>query len=284
MLEQLAVAGESAGFEYLWVGDHLLGVRPDGGGGEPVLEAWTVLAALASVTRRCRVGVFVSNVSFRAPALLARMAATVDAVAGSGRLQLGVGAGWYEPEHEPLGFPFGSPADRVARLERHLRAVQEAWSAFIGMPGGGVPGGSPGAVPFPPLWVGGEGDVLLRRVVARHADWSCFGGSEQQWAGRRARLLASVDSAGRAGPVQVSWNSRLLIGADDAGMCRGWREHAAGEEYESWVEGNLVGTWPQVQAKIRWLAGAGCRAFIVKPADYPSLASVEALAANRPSL
>jgi alkanesulfonate monooxygenase SsuD/methylene tetrahydromethanopterin reductase-like flavin-dependent oxidoreductase (luciferase family) len=137
MLERLAVAGESAEFESLWVGDHLLGVRPDGNGGGPVLEAWT---ALASVTRRCRLGVFVSNVSFRAPALLARMAATVDAVAGSGRLQLGVGAGWYEPEHEPLGFPFGSPADRVTRLERHIRAVRETWSALAGTPGGGGSG------------------------------------------------------------------------------------------------------------------------------------------------
>src|SRR5438067_3207543 len=110
---------EALGFDSIWNCDHLIQPsRPDG----PYFEGWTQLAGLAAVTKRARIGVLVSSNTFRHPALLAKEAATVDHIS-NGRLEVGLGAGWYVPEHEKFGLEFGSPAMLVGRFREAVEIV-----------------------------------------------------------------------------------------------------------------------------------------------------------------
>jgi alkanesulfonate monooxygenase SsuD/methylene tetrahydromethanopterin reductase-like flavin-dependent oxidoreductase (luciferase family) len=164
----------------VWLDDHYYSVlRPRA---EAQLEAWTLLAALARETRRTRVGVLVTCNSYRNPALLAKMAATVDVLSG-GRLIHGIGAGWFADEYEGYGYEFPDVATRLAQLDESLRVQRLLWAAerpsFDGRsyrlreawceP-------RPVQRPHPPILIGGGGEKILLRLVARHAAmWNCPG-------------------------------------------------------------------------------------------------------------
>src|SRR5258708_18136509 len=115
----VARTAEGVGFDSLWLGDHLLYDLPGGGTRGP-WEAWTALAALAAATERVELGPLVASASFHAPAMLAKQAATVDAISG-GRLILGLGAGWYEREYRAFGFPYDH---RVSRFEEAFTIIR----------------------------------------------------------------------------------------------------------------------------------------------------------------
>ena len=171
-----AVAAEQAGLDSVWLADHLLGtLSPDA----PVHEAWTALAYVAAVTDRVRLGHLVNCVSYRNVGLLAKMAATVDH-ASAGRLDLGLGAGWYEREYDAFGYTFGSAGVRRRYFEEYL-------DALIALFGGGpvdMDGEfikldqaicSPGPIqnPHPPIVIGTGGE-MMRRVAGARADvWNC---------------------------------------------------------------------------------------------------------------
>lgn len=169
---------ESLGFESLWDCDHFQQPsRPDG----PYFEGWTLLAALAAETSRARIGVLVTSNTFRHPALVAKMASTIDHVSG-GRLEVGLGAGWYVPEHEAFGIPFPEPPELVARFREAVRIVdamlREEVVSFDGRfytlthaPARPLPVQRP----RPPLTLGAHGRSMLR-IVAEYADrWNSHG-------------------------------------------------------------------------------------------------------------
>src|SRR4051812_49043863 len=116
---------DEAGFDSCWVMDHFatLGPRDDG----PIFEAWTMLAAMAQLTTRTRIGCAVVGNTYRHPAVLAKMAATVDHLSG-GRLEFGIGAGWAENEHSMLGLEFGTKNDRADRLEESVQIIRSLWT------------------------------------------------------------------------------------------------------------------------------------------------------------
>ncbi|HSR22335.1 MAG TPA: LLM class flavin-dependent oxidoreductase [Candidatus Eisenbacteria bacterium] len=173
---------ERLGFDSAWDCDHFLQPsRPHG----QYLEAWTLLAALAARTERIRVGVLVSSNTFRHPALLAKEAVTVDHVSG-GRLELGLGAGWYEPEHAMYGIELPPPRELVDRFEEAVEVVDgllrgrltsyEGRHYRLRDPHFQPP---PAQRPRPPLTLGAHGPRMLR-IAARYADaWSSFGTAEQ---------------------------------------------------------------------------------------------------------
>src|SRR5215471_6875438 len=115
----LARGAEAAGYDSIWVGDHLVYDLPDGSTRGPY-EAWTTLAAIAAVTERVELGPLVASTAFHAPAMLAKLAATVDAISG-GRLVLGLGAGWNEREYRAFGFPYDH---RVSRFEEAFTIIR----------------------------------------------------------------------------------------------------------------------------------------------------------------
>lgn len=169
---------EDLGFDSLWDCDHY--ARPSRPTG-PYLEAWTLLAALAARTHRARIGVLVSCSTFRHPAFVAKMAGTIDHVSG-GRVELGLGAGWFEPEHAMLGIQFPSPPELVARFHEAVTIVdsllRNEQTTFRGRYYQVVEAPfhpRPIQQPRPPLTLGAHGPKMME-IVAQYADtWSSFG-------------------------------------------------------------------------------------------------------------
>jgi F420-dependent oxidoreductase-like protein len=169
---------EELGFDSVWDCDHY--VQPEHPQG-PYFEAWTLLAGLAAVTTRIRIGVLVSCNTFRHPALLAKEAVTVDHIS-NGRLELGLGAGWYEAEHTMFGIELGSPGERVARFEEAVAVVDQLLRHDVATFEGRYytlrdAAFRPGPIqkPRPPLTIGAHGPRMLN-LCARYADsWNSFG-------------------------------------------------------------------------------------------------------------
>jgi F420-dependent oxidoreductase-like protein len=190
---------ERLGFDSIWDCDHFVQPsRPTG----PYFEAWTLLASLAARTERIRVGVLVSCNTFRHPALLARMAVTVDHVS-NGRLDLGLGAGWYEPEHRMFGLEFPGPGELTSRFAEAVVVVdgllRNQTFSYAGRhyqltEARSVPG--PVQQPRPPLVLGAHKPRMMR-IVARYADtWNSFGTVEEMRE-RNAQLDAACQAIGR---------------------------------------------------------------------------------------
>ena len=178
-LTEIAQAAEGAGFESLWVMDHLFQLPEDTGWGgpeEPMLEAYATLGFLAGVTSRLRLGALVGGVMLRSPALLVKTATTVDVLSG-GRLTFGIGAGWYEREARGLGIPFPDRRERFAPLEETVRIARQLWAydrtpfdgRFASLPEP-IISPQPLSRPHPPIMIGGNGERRTLRLVARYAD------------------------------------------------------------------------------------------------------------------
>lgn len=172
----IVTAAEEGGFDSVWVMDHFYQIPMVGDRTEPMLEAYTTLAALAARTRRVRLGAMVTGVTYRNPALLAKVLTTLDVIS-SGRAILGIGAAWNEDEHNGYGFTFPPVRERFERLEEALKIIKamltEEAPSFEGRhykidgalnyPRPVTPGG-------PPILVGGGGEQRTLRLVARYAD------------------------------------------------------------------------------------------------------------------
>jgi F420-dependent oxidoreductase-like protein len=172
---------EATGWDAACVTDHFMPNTRDRVG--DVLECWSTLSALAAQVPRIRVGTIVLGNTYRHPAVVAKMAATLDVISG-GRLLLGLGAGWQENEHEAYGIPFYTTGERLGRLDEACQVIKALWTqpkaTFAGryyrlqdaplMP-------KPVQAPHPELMIGGGGEKVTLKVVARHADhWNVWGG------------------------------------------------------------------------------------------------------------
>jgi probable F420-dependent oxidoreductase len=165
--------GDQAGFDHIWPFDHLLALGPDPTA--PIFDGWTVLGAMAAITKRARMGLNVTGNLYRHPGLMAKIAVTVDHVS-NGRLEFGIGTGWNEPEFTQFGLPFPSAGDRVTMLDEALRAMKLLWSEPRSTYKGrfyelkdAIAEPKPVQRPHPPIWIGSKGERMLR-LTARHAD------------------------------------------------------------------------------------------------------------------
>jgi F420-dependent oxidoreductase-like protein len=173
MVRKIAESCEALGFESIWVSDHFF--MTDDSIGIPCLDCWTTLTALARDTKNLRMGSMVSSQSYRNPALMAKIAATIDHIS-NGRLYFGIGAGWKEVEYRAYGYPFPKPVVRIRQLDETIQIARKMWTedkpTFKGryyrieealcFP-------KPVQRPHIPIWVGGTGALTLK-VTARHAD------------------------------------------------------------------------------------------------------------------
>jgi len=182
-VEALWRHAEQTGWDAACVTDHFMPNTPDRVGA--MLESWTTLTALAALTKRMRIGTIVSGNTYRHPAVLAKMAANVDIISG-GRLICGIGAGWQENEHQAYGLPFYTMGERLQRLDEACQVLNMLWtqerSTFKGkyyqltdaplMP-------KPVQKPRPELMIGGGGEKVTLKIVARWADhWNVWGGPD----------------------------------------------------------------------------------------------------------
>jgi F420-dependent oxidoreductase-like protein len=184
-LVELWKTADQLGYDSLWTGDHLYPILvPDLSG--PCFEGWTTLAALSQHTSRAKLGALVNCNNFRNPCLTAKMAVTVDQATG-GRFVLGIGAGWFELEHRNLGFEFKPTPDRLRALDESCRIIKSLFSqektTFRGKHYDVVDAYcSPKPVqrPKPPIMIAGQGEKVLLRIVAQHADmWNSQGSPER---------------------------------------------------------------------------------------------------------
>lgn len=226
-VRETALAAERAGFDSVWVSDHLFLDWSKYGGPEDrqgALECWTTLSALAAATERVRLGSLTICNDLRSPALLAKMAASLDLLSG-GRVDLGLGAGWYAPEYEAAGIPLDPPGTRIRRLREAAtvlaRLLEGEELTFHGDHydiDGAIVRPGPRQDPRPPIWIGGKGDFLLK-TVARVADGWNFSwlGSIDAYRERAAVAEEACESQGRdPKTLRRSTGVYLLAGADDA--------------------------------------------------------------------
>jgi alkanesulfonate monooxygenase SsuD/methylene tetrahydromethanopterin reductase-like flavin-dependent oxidoreductase (luciferase family) len=164
--------GDEAGFDHIWPFDHLIALGPDPAA--PIFDGWTVLGAIAALTKRARMGLNVTGNLYRHPGLMAKIAVTVDHLS-NGRLEFGIGTGWNEPEFTQFGLPFPSAGDRVTMLDEALRVIKLLWSEPRSTYKGrfyvlkdAIAEPKPVQRPHPPIWIGSKGERMLR-VTARHA-------------------------------------------------------------------------------------------------------------------
>ena len=257
---------ESLGFDSLWLPDHFVPTaRPEG----PFFEAWTLLAALATQTERARIGIMVSSNTFRHPSLLAKQAVTLDHVS-NGRLELGVGAGWFRDEHEMFGLDFPETGELVDRFAEALDLLDRYLSNDITSFAGeyyslrDAPNRpAPIQQPRPPLVLGAHGPRMIR-LAARYADtWNSRGTPDEM----RQRNGAMDDACRRYGRDPAAVKRSLLYVVAQMPEERPWDSVDAFEDF--------VGRFGE----------AGVQEFIFQPPPPEQFAIVERVATDAiPSL
>jgi probable F420-dependent oxidoreductase len=212
---------DEAGFDHCWAFDHLATIGPIGEDG-PVFDGWTLLAALAVVTSRVRMGLQVTGVTYRNPALLAKIATTVDHLS-NGRVEFAIGAAWATNEHEMYGIP--GLDHRVGLLSEALQAIKGLWTQdrtsldgrYVKMREA-IANPKPVQKPHPPIWIGAGGPSTLR-IAARYADvWSVAGQSRSDpdaASDLSKQFDAACEGIGR-NPAEVRRSTQIGFGGDPA--------------------------------------------------------------------
>lgn len=291
-MRRVAHEAEELGFDSVWLCDHFLTIDPtayadelglDSGDGAdaapvgpatmPLLECWTALSALSRDTERLGLGTSVLCNSYRSPSVLAKMAATLDVISG-GRVQLGLGAGWFREEYEAYGIPFPRAGVRVAQLAEAVDVIQRMWRepnpTFEGEHyriDGAVCDPPPAQPGGPPIWIGGEGDKV-HRLAATSADgvntrwWS-----PQGFVDRADYLDKAAAEVGRD-PASLRRSATLLLlpGTDREAHARQRARFDAIPE-----TGIVVGTPEECADRITAYVDAGVRHFLFTIPDVADL-------------
>jgi F420-dependent oxidoreductase-like protein len=279
----IAVLAEELGFDSIWVYDHFHNVPKPAH--EAVFECWTTIAAISQRTSRIRLGQMVGCNSYRNPGLLAKITSTVDVISG-GRLDWGIGAGWYENEYKGYGYEFAKPSDRIGMLRETVEIVKSMWTQPETTYDGKYYKMSrahcdpkPLQQPAPPIWIGGGGEQLTLRVVAQHADVSNFGSSLEEFAKKREILKEHCRAVGRdEDSIRKTISSEVFIRSTEKEIEQAGSKNPWGLPADQWREKALVGTPEQVSEKIQKYLDAGCTGFIPWCPDYPNTETIERFA------
>ncbi|WP_395245419.1 LLM class F420-dependent oxidoreductase [Agromyces sp. MMS24-K17] len=211
---------EDAPWESIWVYDHLHTV-PKPSDTEPTFEAWSLMNAFAVSTSRVRLGQMCTCMGYRNPGMLAKQAATADVISG-GRVEMGIGAGWYEHEFRAYGYGFPDVKERLARLREGVEVLHQAFTtgradfageyyAFDGAIFQPMPAQAGGI----PIWVAGGGEQVTLRIAAKRADYTNFWGSLDEFAHKSEVLRGHCERIGRDfGSITRSSNFNTVIGTD----------------------------------------------------------------------
>lgn len=279
----IAVKAEELGFDSLWVYDHFHNVpRP---AHEAVFECWTTMAAISQRTSKIRLGQMVGCNSYREPSVLAKITSTVDVISG-GRLDWGIGAGWYENEYKGYGFEFKAPKDRIGMLRECVEIVRSMWTEeetsydgkYYKMERAHCDP-KPLQSPRPRILIGGGGEQLTLRVVARLADRSNFGGTPEQFAAKCEILKQHCKAVGRDyDEIEKTISGEVMIRNSDEELRALGSKSLWGQPFDEWRAGSFVGTPDEVAEKIQRYIDLGCTGFFPWTADYPETETIELLA------
>ena len=283
VMRGLAVFAEAGPWESIWVYDHFHTV-PVASATEATHEAWSLMSAYAATTSRLRLGQMCTCMSYRNPAYLAKVAATVDVISG-GRVEMGIGGGWYEHEWRSYGYGFPSVGERLGRLRDGVEIFRQMWTkgiathhgkyyavdGAIGQPrplqGTSLPGSAANGIP---MWVAGGGEKVTLRIAAKYADYTNFDPTPDGFAAKSAILEQHCKEIGRDfGSIARSANYNLVRGDTEKDVQErlAWIEDsyrragvgAAGvrAQAHNFRTGPAVGTPEQIVETLKGLEKAG---------------------------
>ncbi|HEY8455072.1 MAG TPA: LLM class F420-dependent oxidoreductase [Actinopolymorphaceae bacterium] len=277
----IATTAEEAGFDSIWVMDHFYQLPGLGKPDDPMFEAYTLLGALAARTRTARLGTMVTGVTYRNPALLAKIVTTLDVIS-AGRAILGIGAAWNEVEHRAYGFRFPPTGERMDRLEEALQICRAMFTEYspsfsgkhyeiveaFNVPRPVTPGG-------PPILVGGAGERRTLRLVAKYADASNIFGDVATVRHKLDVLERHCQEVGRD-PKEITKTklATLIIGATPEEAERKIAEIRAriGPGHDDyWRDAVLAGTPDQVVEQVQAQFDAGLDGIIINLPDAQNL-------------
>ena len=286
-LRRVAQAAEASGYDGFFRSDHFVTM---GGDGQPgPTDAWLTLAGLALQTSRIRLGTLVSSATFRLPGPLAIAVAQADAMS-NGRIEFGLGGGWFETEHTAYGIPFPPLSERFDRLEEQLEIITGLWATPAGRTydfhgkhyqlsdSPALP--KPAQTPRPPVIVGGHGKRRTPALAARFADeFNVPFAKISDIAPTFARVREACAAIGRTTLPAFSAAAVLCVGRDDAEVRR--RAAAIGRDADEMREnGGVVGTPGEAAETIRKYAEAGATRLFLQTLDLSDLDHVELVAAE----
>jgi F420-dependent oxidoreductase-like protein len=288
IVRQLAQAADQLGYHSLWCIDHLIGASVNVEA--PMLECWTLMAAMAEATERIRIGTMVLCNAFRPPAMLAKMAASLD-VMSNGRLEFALGAGWYKKEFQQYGFAFPAPAIRIRQLEEALEVIKRMWTqdeaSFHGIYyhiDGAVNNPKPLQKPYPPLHIGGRGEKLMLRLVAKHADiWNVAAGTSLAEYRHKVAVLEEHCHAIGRDPASIERSRQMIVVLSEAPRQRARKMREAQQRFA--LFGNMQqlairGTPQECIVQIREVIDLGVTSFVLFLSDvsiHPEDRGVETL-------
>ena len=273
---------ESNGFTWFSVMDHLIQIANVGAPDEPFMEGWTILTALAAVTERIRLATLVSSVHYRNPTHLAKIAAGVDQIS-RGRLTFGIGAGWFETEYRQYGWEFPPrPAVRIGQMEEAVRLIKALWTekrtTFHGKhfrAEDAILEPKPVQRPHPPVMIGGGGEQLTLRAVARHADACNVGGTPEQVRHKFDVLRRHCEAEGRNyDEIERTNIISFVLARDEAALTAKRLKLTVPEQYYG-----FAGTVPQVTDLIGRYRNAGVQ-LLISSAYRNDVETLELLAAD----
>ena len=265
-------ADQGETFESIWVYDHFHAVPEPNG--EATHEAWSLINAFAASTSRVRLGQMCTCMAYRNPAYLAKVATTADIISG-GRVEMGIGAGWYEHEWLAYGYGFPSAGQRIAMLDEGVQIFKQMWTNGTATLDGKhykVDGAQLAPLPLqvdgPPLWIAGGGEKKTLRIAAEHASYTNFAGDPEGFAHKSQILRGHCEAIGRPfEEITRSANYNVVIGSTEAEVDDriAWvEEHMsntvpakAAEIAEDFRNGPLVGTPEQIVEKLQELQALG---------------------------
>lgn len=288
----VALESERLGFDAFFRSDHYLHMSGDGLPGPT--DAWTTLAGLARDTSTIRLGTMMTSATFRHPGVLAVQVAQVDAMSG-GRVELGIGAGWFAQEHTAYGIPFPEAAGaRFDRFEEQLEVITGLWTTPVGdryafagehyrlsdspaLPKPTQTSGHRGGVP---LLIGGLGKKRTPELAAAYADeFNLPFVDEETTAAQFARVRAAAERIDRD-PATLTWSNALVVcvGADEAELAR--RADAIGREVDELRANGLAGTPAEVVDKVGRYAALGSQRLYLQVLDVADLDHLRLIAAE----
>jgi len=270
-LKKLATTAENNGFDSFWVMDHFHQIPMIGKVEEPMLESWSTLSVLAGLTTKIKLGTLVSGIMYRYPAILAKVAATLD-VLSKGRLFMGIGAAWNEDESHAYGIHFPPAGERLSRLEEAIQIIRKMWTEEPSASFNGkyyqihnaYCNPKPIQKPSPPILVGGSGERKTLKIVAKYADACNLFGSAETVKRKLNILKDHCKSVGRDYDSILKTKLGIIVVDDDKQMA----EKKINQIFKGMPEGQIRefvinGTSEDVLKEIELLEQIGIQYLIV---------------------
>jgi F420-dependent oxidoreductase-like protein len=289
-LKSLVTSAEEKGFDSFWVMDHFHQLQMMGAPGEPMLEGWTTISALAGVTKKIKLGTLVTGIIYRHPSILAKIGATLD-VLSNGRLFMGVGAGWNEEESLAYGIASSFPSirERLDRLEEAIQIIRKMWTdeptaTFIGkyyQIKNAYCNPKPIQRPSPPILVGGEGEKRTLEIVAKYADACNLFGSPETVKRKLDVLKEHCKKVGRDyDSILKTKLGGVLIDNDEKEAKKRVNLILKGMSEQQIKEYIIYGTADSVLQQIEMLEKVGIQYFIVNLEPSRQFDELESFAKN----